>query len=93
MRGIHLRSIAFSRRLLTWLSGKESACQCRRCRRLGIDPWVRKIPWRGKWQPIPVFLPRKSHGRRGLAGCSPWGHKELDVTECACFFQKEAGMT
>ena len=33
-----------------WLSGKESACQCRRC---GFDPWVRKISWRRKWQPIP----------------------------------------
>ena len=43
--------------------------------------------------PTPVLLPRKSHGWRGLVGCSPWGHKELDVTECACFFQKEAGMT
>ena len=39
-----------------WLSGKESACQCRRH---GFDPWVRKIPWRRKWQPIPVFLPGK----------------------------------
>ena len=28
----------------------------------GVDPWVRKIPWRRKWQPIPVFLPEKSHG-------------------------------
>ena len=36
-----------------WLSGKESACQCRRC---GFDPWVGKIPWRKKWQPTPVFL-------------------------------------
>ena len=34
-------------------SGKESACQCRRHR---FDPWVQKIPWRRKWQPIPVFL-------------------------------------
>ena len=29
----------------------------------------------------PVFLPGKSHGQRSLAGCSPWGHKELDRTE------------
>ena len=29
--------------------------------------------WRGKWQPTPVFLPGKSHGRRSLVGCSPWG--------------------
>jgi len=38
-------------------------------------PWVRKIPWRRKWQPTPVFLPAKSHGERSLAGYSPWGHK------------------
>ena len=41
------------------------------CRRCGFDPQVRKIPWRRKWQPIPVFLPRKSHGQRRLAGYSP----------------------
>ena len=29
-----------------WLSGKEFTCQCRRHRKLGFDPWVRKIPWR-----------------------------------------------
>ena len=32
-------------------SGKESTCQCRRCKRHEFDPWVRKIPWRRKWQP------------------------------------------
>ena len=32
-------------------SGKEPACQCKRHKRLGLDPWVRKIPWRRKWQP------------------------------------------
>ena len=46
-----------------------------------FDPWVRKIPWRRKWEPTPVFLPVKSHGERSLAGYSPWGHKELDTTE------------
>ena len=64
--------------LLWWLSGKESACQCRRHR---FDPWVRMIPWRGKWQPTPVFLPGKCHGQRSLAGNSPWGYKESDTTE------------
>ena len=34
---------------------------CRRCRRHEFDPWVRKIPWRRKWQPTPMFLPGKSH--------------------------------
>ena len=46
-----------------------------------FDPWVRKIPWRRKWQSTPVFLPRKFHGQRSLVGYSAWGHKELDVTE------------
>ena len=61
-----------------WLSGREPACQCRRCR---FDPWVRKILRRSKWQPTPVFLPGKSHGLRSLVGYSLWGCKELDVTE------------
>ena len=52
-------------------SGKESACQCRRTKRLGFDPWVWKIPWRMKWPPTPVFLPEKSHGPRSLAGYGP----------------------
>ena len=62
-------------------SGKEPACQCRRHKRHRFNPWVRKLPWRRKWQPTPVFLPGKSHGQRSLAGYSPWGHKELDRTE------------
>ena len=49
---------------------KETAC---RCRRPGSNPWVRKIPWRRKWQPTPVFLPGKPHGQRSLVGYSPWG--------------------
>ena len=36
---------------------------------------------RGTWQPTPVLLPGKSHGWRGLVGCSPWGCKESDMTE------------
>ena len=40
-----------------------------------VYPWVKKIPWRRKWQPTPVFLSGKSHGQRSLAGYSPWGHK------------------
>ena len=38
------------------------------------------IPGLGS-QPTPVFLPGKSHGQRNLADCSPWGCKELDMTE------------
>ena len=43
-----------------------------------------KIPWtegRRQWHPTPVLLPGKSHGRRSLMGCSPWGCDKLDTTE------------
>ena len=56
-----------------WTSGKESICQCRRCKSHRFSPWVGKTPWRRKWYPIPVFLPRESHGQRSLVGYSPWG--------------------
>ena len=46
-----------------WLSGKQSACQCRRSKRLGFDPWLRKNPFWRKWQPIPVFLLENSMDR------------------------------
>ena len=36
---------------------------------------------RMRWHTTPILLPRKSHGRRSLVGCSPWGHKKLDTTE------------
>ena len=49
------------------LLSKEPACQGKRCR---FHPWVRKILWRRKRQPIPVFLPVKSHGQRSLVNCS-----------------------
>ena len=43
---------------------KRSACQLRRLKRLGFEPWVRKIPWRRIQQPIPAFLPGESHEQR-----------------------------
>ena len=43
--------------------------------RAGFSPWGGKIPWRRKWHPTPVLLPGKSHGRRSLVGCSPWGRE------------------
>ena len=62
-------------------SDKELTFQCRRCRICGFDPWVGKIPWSKKWQPTPVLLPGKSHGRRSLEACSPWGRWGSDTTE------------
>ena len=68
--------------LARWLSGKESACQCRRCKRCRFDPWVSKIPWNRKWQPILIFLTGEFHGERSLVGYSPWGGAaESDMTE------------
>ena len=43
--------------------------------------WVRKIPWRRKWQPTAVFLPGESHGQRSLVGYRPGRHKESDMTK------------
>ena len=48
-----------------WLSGKESACHCRRHRFILCG---RKIPWKRKWQPASVFLPEKSPGQMERAG-------------------------
>ena len=40
---------------------------------------------RRQWQPTLVLLPGKSHGRRSLVGCSPWGHEESGTTEYFTF--------
>ena len=61
--------------------GKEPICQCRRCKTHGLDPRVRKIPWRRAQQPTPVFLPGESHGQRSLVSFSPQGCKELVMIE------------
>ena len=50
--------------------------------------WETQVPGSGRSpgegngeQPTPVFLPAESHGQRTLAGCNPWDHKELDMTQ------------
>ena len=53
-----------------------------------IYDWCNFPNWRRKWQPTLVFLPGESHGQRSLTGYSPWGHKQLDMTEQACNFPK-----
>ena len=47
----------------------------------GLIP--RKISWRRKWQPTPVFLPGEFHGQRSLAGYSPWDDKDWDAAAAA----------
>ena len=76
---VHFLKIDFSQQFqvhkLSWWLRQKSVCpQCRRPR----FNRVRKVSWRRKWQPTPVFLPGKSHGWRSLVGYSPWGRKELD---------------
>ena len=60
--------------------GRFSGGSCE-CRRPMFNPWVGKIPWRRAWQPTLVLLPRESPGQRSLAGCSPQGRTEKDMTE------------
>ena len=73
-----------------WLSGKESACQCRRHR---FDPWVRKSLWSRKWQLTPVFLPGKFRGGgdwwatvHGVAKCWTWLSEEHSAVPATCIY-------
>ena len=74
----HIHSSIYIYGFPGWLSGKEPACQCRRC---GCNPWVKTIHWKRKWQPTPVFSSGESHGQGSLAGYSPQDLKESDTTE------------
>ena len=47
---------------------------------VGFHPWGGKILWRWEWQPTTAFLPGNANGQRSLAGYSPCGRKELDMT-------------
>ena len=69
----------------TYLDSYHFCCSSFICKFYPLDnSWVGKIPWRRKCQSIPVFLSGRFHGQRSLEGYSPWGHKELDTTECVC---------
>ena len=62
-------------------AGVESTCSVGDT---GDPGWITgsgRSPGGRKWQPPPVFLPEKYHGQRSLVGYSPWGHRELDMTE------------
>ena len=58
-----------------WLSGKESAFQCRRHKRYGFSPLEKEMATHSS------IVARKFHGQRSLVGYSPWSCKELDTTE------------
>ena len=67
-------------------SGKESACQRRRCKRRGFDPQVRKIPCWRKWWRTPVFLPEKMPwtGESGGLQSAAAAAKSLQVCLTLC---------
>ena len=54
-----------------WFSVKKPPANARDW----LHPWEGRIPWRMAWQPTPVLLSGEPHGRKSLAGCSPWGHR------------------
>ena len=56
--------------------GLEPAYQCRKHKRCGFSPWVRKIPWRGEYgNPLQCSCLGKPHGQRILVGYSQWDHR------------------
>ena len=61
-------------------SGKEVACQCRRCKRQGFDPWVGKIPWRRAWNPLQSSC-LENPTDRGAWRATVYGLTESDTTE------------
>ena len=73
-------SIGYELGLPKWLIGKRFLLPMRGRQEMPVQSQLRKIPWRRKWQPTEVFLPRKFHGQRSLASYrqSP---KESDMTE------------
>ena len=48
---------------------------------MGSIPSSGRFPSGMAWLPTPVFFPGESHGQRSMAGYSPWGPKESDMTE------------
>ena len=61
----------------------QNIMECYKCvmRRTVVVGRLEKIPWRRGWQPAPVFWPGEFHGESSVAGYSPRGHKELNMTE------------
>ena len=82
------RAAAFSRQVKSpWhfpggSGGKESVCNAGAP---GSIPGSERSPLRREWLPTPAFLPGEFHRERSLRGYSPWGHKELNLTEQLTF--------
>ena len=69
---------------LLWKMGLDKSALPREFHK-ELKPWARGV-WDSllqgrQWQPTPVLVPGKSHGRRSLVGCRLWGRTESDTTE------------
>ena len=84
---LHRLSLVVVSRLLSRCSVQASQCTAFSCRgalilrHAGFSSCSSRALEHRRWHPTPVLLPGKSHGRRSLVGCSPWGHSESDTTE------------
>ena len=68
-----------------WLSGKESAYQCRRHKRYGYDPWVEKIPWKVPWTEEPGWL--ESMRLQSWPGLSRGTCRHTELNRCAIYLK------
>ena len=66
-------------------NGAESACQYRRCKRCGFDPWVGKIPRSRKWQPHSSILPWKIPWTEQPGGLQSMGLQRVGLSMFFCF--------
>ena len=66
-----LRELVMERE--AWRAAIHGVVKSRTCRKCRFDPWIRKIPWRRKWQPTPVFLSGESHGQGSFGGLQSMG--------------------
>ena len=63
-----------------WLKWWRICLPMQEMKETRVQSLGREDPWKRKWLPTPVPLPGESHGQRSLVGCSPWGHKVLNMT-------------
>ena len=61
-----------------WFNCKESACSRGD---VSLIPGLGRFPGEGNGYPLQYSSLENPHGQSSLAGYSPWGHKELDMTE------------
>ena len=90
LNGLICYQLYSGRALLPWALWKSKRSRNEHIVKLYLVLGVRKTNiywylnsywWRRRWHPTPIFLPGKSHGRRNLVGCSPWGREQSDMTE------------